>query len=58
MHVVKVCSNPPVLNWWCWLMQVVLYNGHNMVVAVAVVVVVVMRRLMKGRIVGRYYSDV
>jgi len=35
-------------------MHVVLYNGHNMVVAV----VVVMRRLMKGRIAGRYYSDV
>jgi len=28
---------PPVLNWGCWLMQVVLYNGCKMVVIVAAV---------------------
>jgi len=34
-------QDPPVLNWESWLMQVVLYNGHKMVVLVVVVVVVV-----------------
>ena len=34
-------QNPPVLNWECQLTQVVLYNGHKMVVAVVVVVHVV-----------------
>jgi len=34
-------ENPPVLNCGCWLKQVVLHNGHKMVVAVVVVVVVV-----------------
>jgi len=29
-------QSPSALNWWCWLMQVVLYNGHKTVVAVLV----------------------
>jgi len=33
-------QNPPVCNSGCWLMQIVLYNGHEMVVVVVVVVVV------------------
>jgi len=36
MKAVKLCQqNPPVLNWQCWLTQVVLYSGHK---ALAVVV--------------------
>jgi len=30
-------KNPPVLNWGCWLTQVVLYNGHKTVVQIVVV---------------------
>ena len=34
MRAVKTLlqQNPPVLNWGCWLTQVVLYNGYKMVV--------------------------
>jgi len=31
-------QNLPVLNWRCWLMQVVLYNGCKMVVVVVVLI--------------------
>jgi len=24
-------QNPPVLNWGCWLAQVILYNGRKLV---------------------------
>jgi len=36
MRAVKLCSNknPPVLNYGCRLMQVVLYNGCKTVVVV------------------------
>jgi len=29
-------QNPTVVNWGCWLRQIVLYNGHKMVVVVLV----------------------
>ena len=29
-------QNPPVLNWKCHLMQVILYNGRKMVIVVVV----------------------
>ena len=37
MRAVKLCSNKilPILNWGCWLMQVVLYNGRKTIVVVA-----------------------
>jgi len=34
-------QNPPVLNWRCWLMQVVLYIGRKATVVAAVVLLVV-----------------
>jgi len=42
MRAVKLLhQNPPVLNWGCQLMQVVLYNGCKKVLVVVAVVVVV-----------------
>jgi len=40
MWAVKLCSKKILLNWWCQLMQVVLYNVNKMVVIAVVVVVV------------------
>jgi len=42
MQAVKLLQqNPPVLNWRCWLTQVVPYNGRKTIVVVVAVVVAV-----------------
>ena len=47
-------QNPPVLNYGCWLTQVVLYNGHK----TAVVVVIIFSRQRKRVVVIQNLSRV